>query len=324
VEGWDVMNGKRWYLRALSIFLILMVLWIAAAFVLNSAAAGTISLPLNLQTRLQADYGDDPGMGPLGVFRLAIVGEAMRDQGIPTEEVEAQSSHFKESMDDPVPTATARNFEGDDPFTATPTHTNTPTKTFTPTVTNTPTPRPTNTPESTETPKPRTNKPTKQPKPTEPGPSVDTSNPSILGGWVLDPEPGEVGSCTIEVTVSDLHIYDESYSSGIDWIKLKYRHPLTDNYVYSAPLNPDPPAGWEMGDSWDDVYTISMDITINPVCTTSVDPSSGGWLLVSFDARAANIVEEYEVPLYAYIKDNAGRTTYRELGEYEFPASCCE
>jgi hypothetical protein len=319
------MKGQRWLLRALGIFLVLLVVWIAAALLLNSAAAGTISLPMNLQTHLLADYGGDSSIGPLGAFRLSIVGEAMRDQGMPENEIMEHSLDVKESMDDPVPTATARNFEGDDPFTATPTMTFTPTTTFTPTVTNTPTPIPTNTPKPTDTPKPKKKKPTKTTEPVEsPEPCIDEEAPAILGDWFLDPEPGEVSTCSVEVEVGELHIRDESYSAGIDWVKLKYYDPVGGSWEYSSPLNPSPPSGWELGETWDAYYGLSMCVTASPACSTTHLPNGSSPLLISIHVPSVVPVEVIEVPVHAYVMDNAGNSSHRELGVYELPASCIE
>lgn len=324
------MKGQRWLPRALGVFLVLLVVWIAAALLLNSAAAGTISLPLNLQTRLVADYGDDAG-GPLGAFRLSIVGEAMRDQGMPEQEVKDHSADVEQAMDDPVPTATARNFEGDDPFTATPTHTFTPTTTFTPTVTNTPTPIPTSTPEPTDTPKPKKKKPSKTPKPIKspestdtPETGIDDSPPMILGDWYLDPGPGEVTSCDLEVYAGELHIRDESYSEGIDWIKLKYYDPIEEEWVYSSPQHPSPPSGWDVGETWDDYYNLSVHISLSPSCPSTLHPDGMAPARVSYQDALPRTVSVLEVPVHAYVKDNAGHSTHRELGVYLFPASCCD
>ena len=60
-----------------------------------------------------------------------------------SDDAAGQSQAMAELMKSPVPTATARDFQGAKPFTATPTVTPVPTETPTPTPTNTCTPRPT-------------------------------------------------------------------------------------------------------------------------------------------------------------------------------------
>jgi hypothetical protein len=114
-------SSRRWILVALLVFLLCLVLWIAAAFILNIAFAESLPFSLGLRSRLAANYAPDEFVGSLGVFRLSIIDEVLLDRGIPPEEVEEQSEKIKEAMSLPVPTATARDFKGNEPFTATPT-----------------------------------------------------------------------------------------------------------------------------------------------------------------------------------------------------------
>ena len=154
-EQRETKAGKRWMLAAFFLFLLLLLLWIAAAFLLNSASAGSLPFSVSLRSRLAADYSPDEFSGSQGVFRLSIFNEVFHDLGLSPEEAEERSEEIKVAMGSPVPTATARNFEGDDPFTATPTPQPTSTVTSTPTET----PLPTSTYKPTKTPKP-----TKEPK----------------------------------------------------------------------------------------------------------------------------------------------------------------
>jgi len=112
-------------------------------------------LPLSLSSRLSADYSVDD-VGPLKALRLSIIGDMLRDMGMGPDEAEDCESAMKALMDNPVPTATARDFEGAPPFTAIPTNTatptDTPTATATPTSTFTPRPTATKPPTSTVTP----------------------------------------------------------------------------------------------------------------------------------------------------------------------------
>ncbi len=140
---------------ALFVFLFFLMLWIWAAFLLNSAYAESLPFSLGLRSRLAADYSPGEFSGSQGVFRLSIFNEVFHDLGLSPEEAEERSEEIKIAMGSPVPTATARNFEGDDPFTATPTPQ--PTSTATSTLTETPVPtstyRPTKTPKPTKEPK---------------------------------------------------------------------------------------------------------------------------------------------------------------------------
>lgn len=152
--------GRRWMFAALFVFIFFLLLWIGAAFLLNSAYAESLPFSLGLRSRLAANYSPDEFSGSQGVFRLSIFNEVFHDLGLSPEEAEERSEEIKIAMGSPVPTATARNFEGDDPFTATPT----------------PQPTSTATTPLTETPSPtRTRRPMKTPKPTK-EPKIDPSD----------------------------------------------------------------------------------------------------------------------------------------------------
>ena len=138
------MGKRRWVTIACSIALVLMF-WLAAAFTLDTAFAGSLAFPLQIASRLSADYsGDDPDQ-VLAAFNLSIIGEAFKDFGLIGADSETDLKGLEDEMDDPVPTATARDFEGNSPFTATATHTPTatPSPSPTPTSTSTATPLPT-------------------------------------------------------------------------------------------------------------------------------------------------------------------------------------
>ena len=120
--------------RAGLIVAVLILVWAAAVVVLNTASAEGLPLSLRLGSRLSADYSVDK-TGPLKALNFSIIGDLLRDLGLSPEEVEEQAGSVELALNEPVPTATARNFEGDPPFTATPTNTSTPTNTPTPTYT---------------------------------------------------------------------------------------------------------------------------------------------------------------------------------------------
>ena len=215
------MKKRRWIFRALGVFLAIVAVTLAAAIVLNSAAAESLPFSLGLRSKLTADYSQDGSQGVLGVFRLSIIGDALRDLGLTSKEADEQTAGIKIALNDPVPTATALNFEGDDPYTPTPTSTPTPTVTNTPTNT----PRPTKTPIPTSTKKPATAVPAATA--TASGP-VDNTKPTICC-MTLAPTPGvstpgaPLTSCTIDVV--DLQVFDPTFSSGVSDsnVQLKYR-----------------------------------------------------------------------------------------------------
>jgi hypothetical protein len=135
----ETRSGRRWILVALLVFMLCLVLWIAAAFILNIAFAESLPFSLGLRSRLAANYSPDDFVGSLGIFRLSIIDEILLDRGMSPEEAEEQSKKIKEAMESPVPTATARDFEGNEPFTVTPEDQLTLTVSITPTETPTPT-----------------------------------------------------------------------------------------------------------------------------------------------------------------------------------------
>jgi hypothetical protein len=186
----ETKSGRRWILVALLVFLVCLVLWIAAAFILNIAFAESLPFSLGLRSRLAANYSPDDFVGSLGIFRLSIIDEILLDRGMSPEEAEEQSKKIKEAMGSPVPTATARDFEGKAPFTATPENQLTTTLSITPTETPTPTGTleaintMTGTPITpTETPFGPTDTPTFGPSPT---PTKCTADPYIE---ILEPPP---------------------------------------------------------------------------------------------------------------------------------------
>lgn len=224
----DPQPGRRWLVGAVAVFLALLLIWVLAARQLTSAAAEPLALMYSLQSRLGSNYGVDAAGRPMRSMRLSIVQEVMQDLGLRGPEAESQRQGLEASLGQPVPTATARNFEGDAPYTATstytpiptdtPTVTNTPTRTRTPRPTKTPTPAPTNTPK----PKPPTNTPSAL---------VDSKDPQICC-MLMVPPPSTISTCSIDVT--DMEVFDHAFSSGIDPNKVwaKYQGPHTPGLVY--------------------------------------------------------------------------------------------
>ncbi|MES0339320.1 MAG: hypothetical protein ABUK15_04630, partial [Anaerolineales bacterium] len=271
------MKIRRWVFRAFGVFLAIVAVTVAAAIVLNSAAAESLPFSMALRSKLSADYSQDGSQGVLGAFRLSIIGDALRDLGLSPKEADQQTAGIKIALDDPVPTATALNFEGDDPYTATPT--------ATPTFTNTPTNTPTKTPRPTKTPLPTSTK-----KPATAVPLGDTVAPVIADPGVISPIPTALASCSKVLTVSNSRITDAAPSSGIKYVKMKYK--IYDNaettiyagYIYSAPFSKC--SGGPTGGGWDACYDGSMTISISPGFSAKPDYTGPGpfkvkvWLII--------------------------------------------
>jgi hypothetical protein len=324
------MEGRRWFVGAIAVFSVLLVVWIAAALFLSSASAGSLPISLNLRSHLKADYGSDGGLGPLKVFRLSIINDRLLDGGLSAEEAEARSEAIESAFDLPVPTATALNFRGDAPYTATYTNTPTSTSTSTPLPTNTPTatstntPRPTKTPTPvpTDTPEPPPEKPISPATPTKtvvsPG---DTTPPEILD-WNLDPPSGGLEGCSTTIHINNLKILDKAYSSGLAWIKIKYYDPVKGEWiVFEVAKPPDSPPNWTLGEEWYDHYNFDITIDIGPTGPTSFYTGSGGTFL-SMSSGSSPVTCDLSIPLKVWVSDNAGYNPYQEVGTYTIPESC--
>jgi hypothetical protein len=294
------MKKRRWMFRAFGVFLAIVAVAVAAAIVLNSAAAESLPFSLALRSKLSADYSQDGSQGVLGVFRLSIIGDALRDLGLSPKEADQQTAGIKIALDDPVPTATALNFEGDDPYTPTPTSTSTPTVTSTPTNTPTNTPRPTKTPVPTSTKKPATTVP-----------AGDTVCPVIADFGVISPSPSAFASCSKVITVSNTRITDSAPSSGIKYVKLKYK--VYDNaettiyagYIYSAPFSIC--SGGPTGGGWDACYDGSITVSISPGFSAKPDYTGPG---------------PFKIKVWLITEDNAGNPDSHFYGDYTMPESC--
>ena len=285
---------------------VLIVVWIAAALLLNTASAEGLPLSLRLSSRLSADYSVDK-IGPLKALSLSIIGDMLRDMGMGAQEAEEHEASMKALMEDPVPTATARDFEGAAPFTATPTKTSTPTNT----------PTSTTTPTSTFTPRPtmtRTQKPTEtlQVRTATVVSPIDTHHPTIADPGTLAID--EIDSCTISVTASGVVIQDQGPSSGIDWTKLKYQ-------VYDSDL--------------DDSYTDLIFSNALTLCGSSSlpgggveacfsGPSSGFEISIypGFSSQSDYDGSEFKVRIWLKTRDNAGNEDIEEYSVISLPASC--
>jgi hypothetical protein len=317
-------SGRRWLIAAVGLFLFLLVGWVLLALQLNVALAGPLPFAPRLMSNLQADYSPDAGAAPIGLISLSIMNEALQSLGdalgLTGDEEAALHESMELAMSQPVPTATALNFEGEAPFTATPTVTNTPLPT------DTPTPIPTNTP--TNTPKPAT--PTKTASPSmTPEPSggdsldptaaattvapaaLDIDRPDIVS-YEVSPPPGALTVCTITATV---RVADAEPSSGISasQVGMKYK-PASGSYVYSnnmTMVSPDDPGV----PGWDAVYSGS--ITIDNVQVVGI--LGGGNTKLARPAFSSGPVA---LDVWFIVEDNEGHTTYEAIGTYSLMTSC--
>ena len=294
------MKNRQWMFRTFGVFLAIVAVAIAAAIVLNSAAAESLPFSLAVRSKLSADYSQDGKQSVLGALRLSIIGDALRDLGLAPKEADQQTAGIKIALDDPVPTATALNFEGDDPYTPTPTSTLTPTVTITPTTTPTNTPLPTKTPIPTSTKKPATT-----------APVGDKVPPIIADPGVISPLPTGFASCNALLTVVNARITDAAFSSGIKYVKLKYK--VYDNaettiyagYIYSAPFSLS--SGGPTGGGWDGYYDGSMTITIFPGFSAQLDYLGPG---------------PFRIKVWLITEDNVGKTASYFFGDYTMSQNC--
>jgi hypothetical protein len=207
-----MMSKRRRLWTIVGVLLAILVIWIAATLFLSPAYADVVPFSMEVRSRLLSDYDPDDGKSLFTALRLSILGDTLRDQGLSDEEAEKQKQALEASLDEPVPTATALDFEGSDPYTPTATDTATPTDTPTVTPTNTPLPTATktSTPKPTQTPKP----------PTATSGSVDTATPAVCC-VNYSPAPGATPpgntftdpSC--QVNVLNVEVRDPPFSTGI-------------------------------------------------------------------------------------------------------------
>jgi hypothetical protein len=323
---------------ALSVFAILIVGWVVAAVALTGASAGRPGTPFNLSSRLAADYASDGGER-VSSLRISIVADLLRELGFSIED-----GSVLDDLDSPVPTATARNFAGDPPFTATVAPSQVPSETPIPTetATNTPRPLPTKTKEPTDT---------DEPAPTE---VAGDSNPPSLSGGSLSPPPGALGTCEKVINITGLHLVDAGPSSGINWVKLKYKivGPGSQGYQYSADLSPQVSGGWTAGEgsTWDAYYDGTITIDFNTGYAASVSGGKAFFLLVVEPTATPTAVpptatptlepptatptsppptstptpSPFDVKVWSIARDNAGNESFTFLGTYTMPGSCAD
>ena len=312
-------RGGRWWVGAFAIFLALLGVWAIAVWQLYPAGAGPLTLRLGLHSRLQADYGPDQPGPSLAVLRLSIVEDMLRDLGFSGAEAQAQREGVEAAMGAPVPTATARDFEGGEPFTPTLVPTATPTETPVPTATPVPTNtrRPTRTPTRTSPPPPPPD--TSVPPPTSTPSIVDDHDPEINGMQFYPTPttpPGRLSSCTIIVT--DMWITDGAPSSGIDVsnVVLKYEDPNNEGNFIRFPVTQMEGGGWTdgPGSSWHAHYAGT--ITITGVTVPSGSPEGSGPR--SSTASPSTVI----IHVWGVVTDNAGHYDHHGPYDFELTTSC--
>jgi hypothetical protein len=298
------MKKRRWMIRAGWILGILILIWAAAAVVLNTASAEGLPFSLRLRSRLSADYSVDKS-GPLKALNFSIIGDLLRDLGLTDDEAEAGEVSVRLALNDPVPTATARNFAGDPPFTATPTRTSIPTETPEPSATATRTPLPTKPPTVTQTPSPV--------KTATAVPLTDHQYPFVKDPGTISPSIGPV-SCSVNVSVSDVVIQDPGPSSGIAWAKLKYKVYNEDfsshfnSYVYSSPLQL--------------CWTNNLPGGVVEACYSGPTPAFQVQIFPGFAGPSDYTGTHFNVKVWVLTQDNVGKQASYEYGSYVMPASC--
>jgi hypothetical protein len=290
-------SGRRWLIAAVALFAFLLVGWVLLALQLNSALAGPLPYGPGLRSRLPSDYSADEGVRSVAVISLSILNEAMQALGLTDEEAEAAHESMERAMSQPVPTATAMDFDGAAPFT--------PTSTKTPVPTDTPTGRPTNTHRPpTNTPQPtNTKKPTKTPSgptatagPATATASGDFSNPGVdASGAIFNPPEGDIFTCTL--TVDNVHLTDDS--SGIDPSRSGIKYDPGSGYIFLYGLTLD------SGTALDGWYSGTFTLT---------------GFVVSYvpGAKVAMPLATYqELDIFVFAEDNAGNFGY-DTNDFEF------
>jgi hypothetical protein len=349
------MRKTHWFSKALGIFLAMMAVWIASALVLNEVFAQSSPFSLVLRSKLAADYSQERNDANFGPLRLSIIRETLKDLGFGSDEAEDIALSNLSELDDPVPTATALNFAGDSPFTTTATKL----------PESTSTPEPTSTALLTKIPTRIQMKKTKVVTLPPVGTTVATLAPwsdtvkPVLSGGSLNPTPGALASCSIGIGLSGLRVKDAPVSSGIEWVKVKYKieGPNSLGYVYSANLSPPDSGGWS-GSAWDAIYSgmVYVDFeggyvfswggrkglalsametaTPTPELATAthtllsptptdppVPPTACDTPIPPTTTHTPNS-NPFTVTLWAGAQDNNGNVNYLFLGAYTMPANC--
>lgn len=309
------MNLRLARVIALSVFAIMIAGWVVAAVHLTKASAGRVGFPFNLSSKLAADYSSDES-ARISSLRISIVADFLKDLGLLGDSGE----DLLADLNSPVPTATARNFAGDPPFTATVTPSLTPTESETPTATpsNTPKPAPSSTPKPTNT---------EEPVPT--AAPTDAVEPTLIAGSV-SPPAGALPGCSEVVTITNLQVIDPAPSSGIKSVQVKYKVG-SSGYVYSDDFSPPVSGGWTagVGSTWDAIYNGSDVIDYDEAfASLSVGRKAYMSPLLGDPTATPTLPPPTATPspipveLWAIAEDVAGNVNFIPLGNYTLPGSC--
>jgi hypothetical protein len=298
----ETKQGRGWLENAFSLFLFVLAIWILAALWAGTTFGATFPLLADLRSQIFADYGSDIFGRTLKSLHLSILVEFTNDSGNDT----GSNTDWTLAFQAPVPTATENGIRisatessgnGDEPPVSSPT----PTDVIQPTETFDPDP-PAATPAPTSTPKP-TKTPVPTPSPSlEPTPKLEDVEAPVLSGGILSPPAGPMSVCEIMLAVTDLEVEDYPWSSGMNWVRLKYQVDGYSDYIYSPPLSLK--SGGPTGEGgWLGCYSGEIHVEINPE-----------WLSPE--------PESFHINLWAKAKDNAGFEGYLWLGELSMPPSC--
>jgi hypothetical protein len=313
-------SGRGWFWAAMAVVLLLIVVWVAAAIQLSSASAGEGGF--RLISQLRADYSTQPLGRPVRLLSFSIVQDMLQDLGMAPDKAAAESGAMELAMNSPVPTATARDFKGAAPYTATPTKTRTPTRTPRPTITPTDTPRPTNTatskPTSTKKPKPtkaeKTAAPTASPTRTATG-GADHATPTLVSAGTITPASGML-DCSDTLHVSNFVVFDAAPSSGMKFVKLKYKI-VGHEYIYGPELDPII-GGMQPDGSWLATYSGSIAVSFWEAYLANAQSGSKMASLMPL------MSDPYEVDLDIYFEDDKGHEAHPKVAGYTFSSNCID
>lgn len=297
------MKRRHTWLRWLGTIIALFSFAAVTVLVLTPASADALPFSWKIRSNLSADYRYGETTASFGAFRLSIIGDMLRDMGMGEVEAAQRENVMKLVMQASVPTATAFDFEGNPPLTAT--TTNTPTKTATATFTMTPTATqtriPTRTPTRTETPKPKPTKTTM--------PATDTVAPVIADPGTLSTDV--ISDCHVNIYVNNARVTDAAPSSGINWVKLKFKvydasgSTPYSNYTFSSPLQLC--SGGRSGDAWD-------------ACYSGPDPSPGFPVRINPGSNLGS--GNFLLKIYLIAEDGVGKTDTHQYTDITMPDMC--
>jgi hypothetical protein len=132
--------------------------------------------------------------------------------------------------------------------------------------------------------------------------TLEDTEPPTLSGGDLDPAPGELSSCSMTITLDNLRVIDPAPSTGIAWVKFKYKVVGYTDYIHGNTMMLC--SGGPTNDGgWDGCYQGATLVEIDPEWSA---PDSGPFV----------------INLYAKAQDESGNDTCYQLGQYTMPASC--